>query len=140
MCVFLSSNGAGMGRALPGTPPSFFAEQTGEQRPAERASAPLKTMQLPSVDKTPEQPPMRGVGSSESSAGIPPGCAPAPGYILTVFDGAAWLKQDGTVTRVWAERGVWPTEHEAAVALDQFFQPNIPHQPTRPAGPLSKGN
>lgn len=71
------------------------------------------------------------VRSGNSSAGIPPGCASAPGYILTVFDGAAWLKQDGTVTRVWAERGVWPSEHEAAVALDQFFQPNGEDEPRR---------
>lgn len=70
-------------------------------------------------------------GQVAGAAGIPPGCAPAPGYILTVFDGAAWLKQDGTVTREWQERGVWPTEHEAAVALDQFFQPNP--QPAAPA-------
>lgn len=35
------------------------------------------------------------------------------GYILDMFDGSAWITQDGQVTDKWEERGIWPT-YEAA--------------------------
>lgn len=44
-----------------------------------------------------------------------------PGHILALKDGKRWLRQDGSVTDVFAERGVWPTEDDASAALDSFF-------------------
>lgn len=44
-----------------------------------------------------------------------------PGYILALKDGKRWLRQDGTITDVFAERGVWVTEGDASAALDGFF-------------------
>lgn len=52
---------------------------------------------------------------------VPPGCEEHPGFILDVFDGSAWITQDGRVTTEWAERGVWPTEEAAAQAMHQFL-------------------
>lgn len=48
----------------------------------------------------------------------PPGCQEIPGVILVVEVGKAWLRADGTVTEVWTERGVWPTEADAAAFLE----------------------
>ena len=45
--------------------------------------------------------------------GVPAGCQEIPGYILDVFDGSAWITQDGRVTDKWHERGVWPTPEAA---------------------------
>lgn len=53
---------------------------------------------------------------------VPPGCMEIPGYIIPVhsMDTPAWLKQDGAVTRVWAERGVWPTAAAARESIGEF--------------------
>jgi len=44
-----------------------------------------------------------------------------PGHILALKDGKRWLRQDGSVTDVFGERGVWATEDAASAALDSFF-------------------
>ena len=51
---------------------------------------------------------------------VPAGCEPAPGYILEVAENGPWLRQDGSVTDQWNERGVWATSAEAAAALERF--------------------
>ena len=50
----------------------------------------------------------------------PTGCMEIPGYILVVFPGKLWLTQAGEVTEVWSERGIWPTEADAKIALEKF--------------------
>jgi hypothetical protein len=52
---------------------------------------------------------------------VPAGCLPAPGYILEVADKGPWFRQDGLITDVWAERGVWPTAEAAQTALTRFL-------------------
>ena len=53
---------------------------------------------------------------------VPPGCQEIPGYVVPVYsmDTPAWLTLDGDVTRVWQERGVWPTSAAARDAIDKF--------------------
>lgn len=53
--------------------------------------------------------------------GVPEGCVEIPGFILDVFDGSAWMTQDGQVTDRWPERGVWPTAEAAEEALHRFL-------------------
>jgi hypothetical protein len=53
---------------------------------------------------------------------VPAGCEPAPGWILEAAEGGPWFKLDGTITAVWAERGVWPSISEAGIALHHFLQ------------------
>ena len=53
--------------------------------------------------------------------GVPPGCQEIPGYILAVFDGKAWITQDGHVTDKWEERGIWPTQAAADEAMQMFL-------------------
>ena len=67
----------------------------------------------------------RAVASGPLVREVPKGHQPAPGFILDVFDGSAWLRADGSVTDKWEERGVWATEASARDALDRFFTPNI---------------
>lgn len=55
---------------------------------------------------------------------IPPGCAPAPGFILTIPGG--WLRADGTPTDIWRERGVWATQELADQAIEDFFADELP--------------
>lgn len=57
----------------------------------------------------------------EEPKGVPPGCVEIPGFILDVFDGSAWMTADGKVTDVFAERGIWPTQEEAAEAMKRFL-------------------
>jgi hypothetical protein len=52
---------------------------------------------------------------------VPAGCQEIPGYILDVFDGSAWITQDGRVTDNWHERGVWPTPEAAEEMMQQFL-------------------
>lgn len=56
---------------------------------------------------------------------VPAGCTLAhgfaPGYILDVFDGSAWMTQDGQVTTEWGSRGIWQTIEEAQAAMDRFL-------------------
>lgn len=59
-----------------------------------------------------------------SIRGVPEGCQRIPGYILDVFDGSAWITQEGRVTDKWHERGVWPTQEAAAEAMQRFLSPN----------------
>ena len=66
----------------------------------------------------------RAVASGPLVRAVPKGHQPAPGFILDVFDGSAWLRADGSVTDKWEERGVWATEASARDALDRFFIPN----------------
>ena len=66
----------------------------------------------------------RAVASGPLVREVPKGHQPAPGFILDVFDGSAWLRADGSVTDKWEERGVWATEASARDALDRFFTPN----------------
>lgn len=47
----------------------------------------------------------------------PEGCQEIPGYIVDLFEGSAWLTKDLQVTKVWSERGVWPTQAEAHAAM-----------------------
>ena len=56
--------------------------------------------------------------------GVPPGCQEIPGYILDVFDGSAWITQDGKVTDKWHERGIWPTPEAAAEMMQRCLSPN----------------
>ncbi len=60
--------------------------------------------------------------------GVPEGCQEIPGYILDVFDGSAWITQDGKVTDKWHERGIWPTPEAAAEAMQRCLSPNDPDQ------------
>lgn len=53
---------------------------------------------------------------------VPAGCLPAPGYILEVAENGPWFRQDGLITDVWSERGVWPSISEAGIALHHFLQ------------------
>lgn len=55
---------------------------------------------------------------------VPAGCQELPGYILDVFDGSAWITQDGQVTDKWQERGIWPTREAAAEMMHQCLSPN----------------
>lgn len=64
--------------------------------------------------------------------GVPPGCVQAYGYILDVFDGSAWMTQDGRVTDKWQERGVWPTAEAAQEAMHRFLSPNDQAHPQMP--------
>jgi hypothetical protein len=50
----------------------------------------------------------------------PAGSQEAPGFILDVFDGSAWMTKDGQVTTEWKERGVWGTYEEAEKAMKEF--------------------
>ncbi len=52
---------------------------------------------------------------------VPTGCEPAPGWILEVAEHGPWFRQDGTITDVWAERGVWPNVEAAKNAMSQFI-------------------
>lgn len=70
-----------------------------------------------------------GVGSGRMVRGVPQGCEHAPGFILDVFDGSAWLRADGSVTDKWKERGVWATEADARAALERFFSTNVRNEP-----------
>lgn len=45
----------------------------------------------------------------------------AGGFIIDVFDGSAWITQDGRVTDKWDERGVWLTQDEASAAMRRFL-------------------
>jgi hypothetical protein len=67
-------------------------------------------------------PPAPAAGSA--ILGVPPECVEAPGYILDLFDGSAWMTQDGRVTDKWNERGVWPTAESASEAMRRFLYPN----------------
>ena len=70
--------------------------------------------------------------------GVPEGCMEIPGYILDVFDGSAWITQDGRVTDKWAERGVWPTPEAAAEMMERCLSPNAGTQrPGTPDGSLA---
>lgn len=53
---------------------------------------------------------------------VPEGCQEIPGFILPIsnLEKPAWLTQDGKVTYVWNERGVWHTEKEAKEAINDF--------------------
>jgi hypothetical protein len=53
---------------------------------------------------------------------MPSGAIEAPGYILDVFDGSAWMTEDGRVTDKWSERGVWPTAEAAQEAMNRFLR------------------
>lgn len=53
---------------------------------------------------------------------IPPGTEPAPGYFMEAAEGGPWFRQDGSLTLVWSERGLWPTKEAAAEALERFCQ------------------
>ena len=53
-------------------------------------------------------------------APVPPGCQPAPGYILQLDGDNLWLTQDGGITDQWEQRGVWATPEAAQAALDLF--------------------
>ena len=55
---------------------------------------------------------------------VPAGCQEIPGYILDVFDGSAWITQDGQVTDKWHERGIWPTPDAAAEMMQRCLSPN----------------
>lgn len=55
-------------------------------------------------------------------ADVPPGCQPIPGYILELEGQGKWFTQDGRITEVWSERGVWPTPAAAAKARRQFLK------------------
>lgn len=54
---------------------------------------------------------------------VPEGCMEIPGYILDVFNGSAWITQDGHVTDKWEERGVWPTPEAAAEMMQRCLNP-----------------
>lgn len=53
---------------------------------------------------------------------IPAGAQEAPGYIVDIFDGSAWLTKDLMITDKWSERGVWPTANAAQKAMDEFLR------------------
>jgi hypothetical protein len=53
---------------------------------------------------------------------VPAGCETAPGWILEVAAHGPWLKLDGSITDIWAERGVWLTVDDANAALDRFLE------------------
>lgn len=55
---------------------------------------------------------------------VPKGCQEIPGYILAVFDGSAWITQDGQVTDKWQERGIWPTPEAAAEMMQRCLSTN----------------
>lgn len=63
---------------------------------------------------------------------VPAGCQEIPGYILDVFDGSAWITQDGQVTDKWQERGVWPTPEAAAEMMKRCLSPNAAGEPLPP--------
>jgi hypothetical protein len=47
----------------------------------------------------------------------PEGCQEAPGYIVDLFEGSAWLTLGLGVTTNWSERGIWATQEEAQAAM-----------------------
>lgn len=52
---------------------------------------------------------------------VPEGCMEIPGFIIDVFDGSAWLTQDGKVTSRWEERGFWQTIEEAEEMMQRVL-------------------
>ena len=76
------------------------------------------------------KPPLAGAPCS-AVRGVPEGCQEIPGFILDVFDGSAWITQDGQVTTEWSQRGIWPTVEAAEAAKQNCLLPNAPAQ--RPA-------
>ena len=83
---------------------------------------------------TPQAQPPASLGAAHGSAirDVPAGCQEIPGYILDVFDGSAWITQDGQVTDKWQERGIWPTPEAAAEMLERYLSSNDPIQSDRP--------
>lgn len=65
-----------------------------------------------------------GAATGSAIRDVPAGCQEIPGYILEVFDGSAWITQDGQVTDKWQERGVWPTPKAAAEMMQRCLSPN----------------
>ena len=51
---------------------------------------------------------------------VPKNCMEIPGVILVIEPEKAWLTQDGQVTEVWEERGIWPNEEEALKVVAMF--------------------
>jgi hypothetical protein len=68
----------------------------------------------------------QSLGAAPCSAirDVPAGCQEIPGYILDVFDGSAWITQDGQVTDKWQERGIWTTPEAAAEMMQRCLSPN----------------
>lgn len=44
------------------------------------------------------------------------------GFYVEVAPGGPWLAQNGTVTQLWSERGIWRTEAEAEEAIERSLQ------------------
>ena len=57
-------------------------------------------------------------------ADVPKGCQEIPGFILDVFDGSAWITQDGQVTDNFIDRGVWPTKEAAEEMMERCLSTN----------------
>lgn len=77
--------------------------------------------------KTPETQPTAEIRD------VPKGCQEITGYILDVFDGSAWVTQDGRITTEWSERGVWPTQEAAAEMMERCLSPKDSQLPVEKA-------
>jgi hypothetical protein len=77
--------------------------------------------------KTPKTSRPASLAAAHGSAirDVPAGCQEIPGYILDVFDGSAWITQDGRITDKWHERGIWPTPEAAAEMMQRCLSLNI---------------
>lgn len=56
------------------------------------------------------------------------------GYIVEVVENEAWLTQDGKVTTVYDERGVWHEVDDARLALAYSMNPNPTSDATQEGG------
>lgn len=105
-----------------------------EQRAAERADDHLKTMTLQSVDKTPEQLPMRGVGSSDSSAWVR--CEdrhPALGEIVWLWEEGRgpWIgSRDNPDNEGWLWGNAYGTMWHNGVKWDADVEHDDEYKPT----------
>jgi len=75
-------------------------------------------------DDTKQTPPALAAGTGSAALGIPSGCHEAPGFILDVFDGSAWVTRSGEITTKWEDRGVWPTVEAAESMMRQVLLAN----------------
>lgn len=55
----------------------------------------------------------------------PEGCLEIKGFILVIVPGECWLTQEGKVTSVFSERGVWETVEASNEVKDGFFEKTI---------------
>jgi hypothetical protein len=72
------------------------------------------------------------LGKSEGAITSPPATCSAKvlhtGYIIELAGDGPWLREDGTWTPIWDERGVWWSEDDAKLAIIRSLSPNAADQ------------